>query len=101
MLTGGCGAGRGSRELLHGDMPVDDNEPRYCTCKQVSFGEMVACDNDDVRAPPRQPDTRAFSPLRALQCPYEWFHYSCVGLTEPPQGGWMCDTCKKAKRRRK
>lgn len=48
-------AGRGSRELLHGDMPVDDNEPRYCTCKQVSFGEMVACDNDDVRAPRASP----------------------------------------------
>jgi hypothetical protein len=40
---------RGARDLQYSDMPIDDNEPRYCTCRQVSFGEMVACDNDDVR----------------------------------------------------
>ena len=39
-----------------------------------------------------------------VQCPYEWFHYACVGLTEPPNGKWECSTCasaqsKKAKRR--
>ena len=26
----------------------DPNEPRYCLCNQVSYGEMVGCDNDDV-----------------------------------------------------
>ena len=26
----------------------DPNEPRYCICNQVSYGDMVACDNDDV-----------------------------------------------------
>jgi hypothetical protein len=30
------------------DMPIDPNEPLYCYCQQVSYGEMVACDNDDV-----------------------------------------------------
>ena len=25
-----------------------NNEPRYCICNQVSYGDMVACDNDDV-----------------------------------------------------
>jgi hypothetical protein len=29
-------------------MPVDPNEPKYCDCNQVSFGEMIACDNEDV-----------------------------------------------------
>lgn len=29
------------------DMPVDPNEPTYCICSQVSFGEMIACDNED------------------------------------------------------
>lgn len=29
-------------------MSVDPNEPLYCHCQQVSFGEMVACDNADV-----------------------------------------------------
>lgn len=26
----------------------DPNEPRYCICNQVSYGEMVACDNVSV-----------------------------------------------------
>ena len=43
----------------------DPNEPRYCICNQVSYGDMVACDNAD--------------------CPYEWFHYPCVGVTAPPK----------------
>ena len=30
------------------DMPVDPNEPTYCLCHQVSFGEMIGCDNIDV-----------------------------------------------------
>lgn len=31
------------------DMPVDPNEPTYCLCHQVSYGEMIACDKPDVR----------------------------------------------------
>ena len=30
------------------DMPVDPNEPTYCSCHQVSYGEMIGCDNPDV-----------------------------------------------------
>lgn len=26
----------------------DPNEPRYCMCNQVSYGDMVACDNESV-----------------------------------------------------
>ena len=40
----------------------DPNEPVYCYCRQVSYGEMVGCDNPE--------------------CPIEWFHFECVGLTE-------------------
>ncbi|GBM41679.1 Inhibitor of growth protein 4 [Araneus ventricosus] len=29
------------------DMPVDPNEPTYCFCHQVSYGEMIGCDNPD------------------------------------------------------
>lgn len=47
-----------------GDDEDDEGEPRYCYCNEISFGEMVACDND--------------------ACPREWFHLSCVGLTKPP-----------------
>ncbi len=49
-------------------MPVDPNEPTYCICQQVSYGEMIACDNEN--------------------CEIEWFHYNCVGLSGPPKGKW-------------
>ncbi|PIK37211.1 putative inhibitor of growth protein 4, partial [Apostichopus japonicus] len=48
------------------DMPVDPNEPTYCLCHQVSYGEMIGCDNPD--------------------CPIEWFHFACVGLATKPKG---------------
>eukprot|EP00050_Salpingoeca_kvevrii_P022011 m.119760 g.119760 ORF g.119760 m.119760 type:complete len:264 (+) comp9563_c1_seq3:3520-4311(+) len=54
--------------------PVAPEEPRYCICNQYSYGEMVGCDNDN--------------------CPIEWFHYGCVGITEPPKGKWYCPRCR-------
>ncbi|URD72788.1 inhibitor of growth protein [Musa troglodytarum] len=30
------------------DQPIDPNEPTYCVCHQVSFGDMIACDNENV-----------------------------------------------------
>lgn len=50
--TAGTTAANTSMEL---DLPVDPNEPTYCFCNQVSYGEMVACDNPDVskQTPPR------------------------------------------------
>ncbi|XP_078001485.1 inhibitor of growth protein 3-like [Glandiceps talaboti] len=63
------------------DWTFDPNEPRYCVCNQVSYGEMVGCDNDD--------------------CPNgEWFHYGCVGLLEAPKGKWYCPQCTAAMKRR-
>ncbi|KAK7574270.1 hypothetical protein V9T40_011461 [Parthenolecanium corni] len=55
------------------DMPVDPNEPTYCLCNQVSYGEMIGCDNPD--------------------CPIEWFHFACVKLTTKPKGKWFCPKC--------
>ncbi len=52
---GGDGLGQSAEDLLGGgvgegeqDWPYDPNEPRYCVCNQVSYGDMVACDNEDV-----------------------------------------------------
>ena len=28
---------------------VDPDEPTYCICNQVSYGTMIACENDEVR----------------------------------------------------
>ena len=36
-------------DLRDQDWNFDPNEPRYCICNQVSYGDMVACDNEDVR----------------------------------------------------
>jgi hypothetical protein len=51
----------------------DANEPLYCTCRRVSFGNMIGCDN--------------------AECPTEWFHFECVNLTVAPSV-WYCPTCR-------
>ncbi|KAI3330122.1 hypothetical protein F4824DRAFT_352926 [Ustulina deusta] len=62
----------------HGDDEgeVDADEPLYCYCNGVSYGEMVACDAED--------------------CEREWFHLDCVGLKAAPPSNmkWYCDNCK-------
>ncbi|KAL3679453.1 hypothetical protein R1sor_022409 [Riccia sorocarpa] len=64
------------------DQPVDPNEPTYCICGQVSFGDMIACDNE-------------------LCTGGEWFHYQCVGLSSETRfkGKWYCPTCRALQRR--
>ncbi|KAF2565948.1 hypothetical protein F2Q68_00026693 [Brassica cretica] len=32
------------------EQPIDPNEPTYCVCHQVSFGDMIACDNENVNS---------------------------------------------------
>lgn len=51
----------------------DADDQRYCFCNNVSYGDMIGCDDDD--------------------CEREWFHLGCVGLSKPPQGTWYCDAC--------
>ncbi|KAL2205194.1 hypothetical protein CC79DRAFT_1323921 [Sarocladium strictum] len=65
---------------VHGDDEegdIDADEPRYCYCDGVSYGEMVACDSDD--------------------CAREWFHLACVGLKVAPgsKTKWYCEDCKE------
>ncbi|XP_054707843.1 inhibitor of growth protein 4-like [Uloborus diversus] len=62
------------------DMPVDPNEPTYCFCHQVSYGEMIGCDDPD--------------------CPIEWFHFACVGLTSKPKGKWFCSNCSADRKKK-
>jgi len=54
---------------------IDPNEPRYCYCRGVSFGQMVGCDNPE--------------------CKIEWFHFGCVGLKSTPKGKWLCPDCRR------
>jgi hypothetical protein len=48
---------------------VEEDEPTYCYCNGVSYGEMVACDADG--------------------CAKEWFHLECVGLKVAPKTNGM------------
>lgn len=60
---------------------IDSDEPTYCICNQISFGEMVACDNKN--------------------CAKEWFHFECVGLIEQPSGKWFCSECLISKEKQR
>ncbi|KAF2486444.1 hypothetical protein BDY17DRAFT_315251 [Neohortaea acidophila] len=57
---------------------IDPDEPRYCICGDVSWGTMIACDNEE-------------------NCEKEWFHLSCVGLQDlpPRRTKWYCPDCRK------
>lgn len=50
------------------DDTIDPDEETYCLCGQISYGEMILCEND--------------------LCPIEWFHFSCVSLQSKPKGRW-------------
>ncbi|RNA40341.1 inhibitor of growth 1 [Brachionus plicatilis] len=50
------------------------DEPLYCTCREISYGQMIMCDND--------------------ACQIEWFHFNCVKLTSKPKGKWYCPLCR-------
>lgn len=63
-----------SPPTLYDNTPIDPDEQTYCSCEQVSYGEMICCDN--------------------AQCPIEWFHFACVSLTTKPKGKWYCPNCR-------
>ncbi|GAK63099.1 uncharacterized protein PAN0_002d1301 [Moesziomyces antarcticus] len=72
--TGSTSASRAeSPSSTAGGAGDDADEARYCFCNNVSYGDMIGCDDDD--------------------CEREWFHLGCVGLTKPPQGTWYCEAC--------
>jgi hypothetical protein len=56
------------------DDTIDPDEETYCLCGQISYGEMILCEND--------------------LCPIEWFHFSCVSLQSKPKGRWFCPQCR-------
>lgn len=61
---------------------IDPDEPRYCLCGDVSWGTMIACDNEE-------------------NCEREWFHLACVGLDDlpPRRTKWYCPDCRRRLRR--
>lgn len=58
----------------HGiEFPIE-SEPIYCVCSEISYGQMICCDNDS--------------------CKIEWFHFECVKLNSKPKGKWYCPHCR-------
>ncbi|KAL1678835.1 hypothetical protein EV122DRAFT_251722 [Schizophyllum commune] len=66
-------------------MEVDEAEAEddklYCFCRQPSHGEMIGCDNEE-------------------DCPFEWFHMTCIGLKTAPKT-WYCPDCEKKRKHRR
>ena len=58
---------KSSAEKSSGQVIRDTNES-WCICGGLNCGSMIACDCDE--------------------CPYEWFHFECVGITDAPSGEW-------------
>lgn len=52
----------------------NESPKQFCYCRKGEVGSMIACDNPD--------------------CPVEWFHWTCVGVTTEPDGAWFCPDCK-------
>ncbi|PPQ67591.1 hypothetical protein CVT25_012085 [Psilocybe cyanescens] len=63
-------------EDLEGDADEEDLT-LYCFCHKQSYGDMIGCDNPD--------------------CPYQWFHITCVGVKTPLPDKWYCPECIKNK----
>ena len=60
---------------------LESADKTYCYCQQKDDGElqMIGCDNE--------------------QCPYEWFHLSCLKLKHLPKAKiWYCPDCHKLKK---
>ncbi|CAM9986552.1 unnamed protein product [Scytosiphon promiscuus] len=73
--TGAGSLGAGAGGVARRDELLSSNEPVYCVCRQVGWGDMIGCDNED--------------------CEHgEWFHYHCVGLKQMVDPGfWLCPGC--------
>ncbi|KAF2841822.1 hypothetical protein M501DRAFT_928077 [Patellaria atrata CBS 101060] len=74
----GHSGAEGSDAAIEEEVDEDGDEPRYCYCNGVSYGEMIACDNEN--------------------CSREWFHLSCAKLQKPPSSKekWYCRNCAPA-----
>lgn len=81
-LKHGASGGRHQRPAFKEDWnSSEDTNERYCICKDVSYGDMICCDN--------------------TRCDTQWFHFVCVGLNSAPKGKWFCPTCVEIRTKRR
>ncbi len=73
---------------------IGEDETRYCLCDDVSYGDMISCDNHVSKKL-----CMWFALANTWQCETEWFHMGCVNITVkeiPRRAKWYCPDCRKA-----
>lgn len=82
---------------------IDPNEPRYCICDDVSFGEMIKCDGNVSLSLPPSLSFRRILKLTTprKQCEREWFHLECLNMSTQDiparRVKWFCPDCRATK----
>lgn len=79
--------------------PLAAGPPLHRAVVQAGRGALASA--AAVRPQPKLPINLLVDccrPLLLADCPYEWFHFGCVGLTEEnrPKGKWYCRDCRRA-----
>ena len=59
---------------------LENDQKIYCFCWKPSFGNMIACGNS--------------------KCKFEWFHYSCINITQAVKGKCYCKDCKEGENKK-
>lgn len=63
-------------EIKQSSATLESDDEVYCYCRGPEAGDMVGCDYKE--------------------CPYKWFHLSCLNLkTFPKSKVWYCPDCRK------
>ncbi|KAJ8727568.1 hypothetical protein PYW07_001687 [Mythimna separata] len=68
-------------DLPSEDCPTNAEKADYCYCRKfVADAQMIGCDGP--------------------YCMRQWYHFSCVGITTPPEGKWLCPNCEEAQKKK-
>jgi inhibitor of growth protein 3 len=100
----GAGGGAGSGTQMDAADGADDGAEAddgrlYCWCQVGSYGDMVACDDNECEREWVSVFFLARLDYRLISLK---FHLGCIGLEVAPEGVWFCEACRaKPKNRRK
>lgn len=91
------------------DVDLGDESVLYCTCRQVSYGEMIGCDNAECEiewvgrlftsTPLHNVEIERWGISRWLI--WEQYHIACLGFDTPPAGTWLCPRCVEKSKKSK
>ena len=72
----------------------DTDTKLYCTCRQISYGEMIACDDEECEVEWVCPmiESRGYADVTQ-------YHIHCLGFDKPPEGNWICPQCVERRKK--